>query len=190
MRYVKRKRLFRTRMVYSCLALILILTSCNPVKYSKTVPGQPDADSYSLGKSVDFGYSNSIDTSVIYIYYGELVFTTRSGKSEKVNTYDFLAFKSNGIVLFSRFSRVPVTNENVQTIGGQYCYYKVIDDELVLEMYDYSLKSFFLMYAKIYEDRIVFYKDRVRRFAGGKSKLNMRFNKSAIRYPTSLIWPL
>jgi hypothetical protein len=152
------------------------------------MPGQPKAEYYSFSKQ-NYNQKGSVDTSVIYVYASDLVRTYQSGKTEKVFTYIYLVFKTDGIALFSNDSREPFNQVNIYTIGGQYCYYKVEGDELQLELYDHNVKKFTIMYAKLLPDRVQFYKDKLRTSGGGTSKLDMPFLKSSIKYTKPLTWP-
>lgn len=189
MRYEKRKNLFQQLRDYSGCLLILLLCSCTSVKFTSTVPGQPKAEYYSFSKLNNASFYSRIDTSIIYVYANDLVRTYQGGKTEKVFTYMYLLFKSNGVVLFSNDSRDEFNQTNIYTIGGQYCFYKVEGDEVQLELYDHNVKKFTIMYANILPDRVLFYKDKLRILGGGTSKQNMPFIKSTIKYTRLLKWP-
>lgn len=185
----KRKSLNQQLLGYSCWLSIIFAYSCTSVKFAATMPGQPKAEYYSFSK-LSGNQTTSVDTSVIYVYGNDLVRTYQSGKTEKVYTYKYLIFKSNGFAFFSGSSREAFNQANIYDIsGGQYCFYKVEGNELQLELYDHNVKKFTIMYANILPDRVLFYKDKLRIAGGGTSKQNMPFIKSSIKYTRPLVWP-
>lgn len=189
MHYETRRNLYRQLQGYSFYLWALLLCGCTAVKFTSTMPGQPKAEYYSFSKLSNAQVSNELDTSVIYVYANDLVRTYKSGNVEKVFTYMFLLFKSNGIALFSSDSRESFNQTNIYSIGGQYCFYKIEGNELQLELYDHNLKKFTIMYATVLPDRVHFYKDKLRIAGGGTSKQQMTFTKSSIKYTKPLLWP-
>ena len=153
------------------------------------MPSQPKAEYYSLSK--EHGSPNNfIDTSVIYVFGDEMVLSTPQFKKiEEVKLYQFIVLKSNGVAFYSYFSKEPITQTNLYTIGGDYCYYKIENDRLQIEAYDHKLKKFQILYLKIFPDKIYYYKDKLRVVGGGTSKQNMTFTKSSIKYTRPLTWP-
>lgn len=182
------RNLFRQLQAYSWIWSILFF-GCTPVKYSDTTPTQPKAKYYSFSKLSTPLTNGMIDTSLIYVYESDLVKTYRTGKVEKFYGYVYLVFKANGIAYYSSYSDQPFNQTNIYSTGGQYCFYKVEDDELQLEFYDFHLKRFTISYGKIFDNKIYFFEDKLRMFNGAKSKRNMIFAKSSIKYSKPLIWP-
>ncbi len=176
-------------MVCSAYLLILQWCSCTSVKFTNTLPGQPKPDYYTLNKEHD-SFNSFIDTSVIYVFEGNRVLSTNKFKKiEAVKLYQFIVLKSNRIALYSYFSREAITQLNVYNIGGDYCYYKIDNDILQIELYNHRLRKFQILYLKIYPDKIYNYKDKIRTMGGGTSKQDMTFTKSPIKYMKPLVWP-
>ena len=103
--------------------------------------------------------------------------------------FDFIKFGSNGIAYYSNYSDYPFTETSALSIAGQYCYYKVSNDELELEFYDHLAKHFKIWHGKIYSDKVQFYEYKLRVPAGAKGRLNFIYNKTHIKYTRSLEWP-
>jgi hypothetical protein len=184
-----RRNLYRQPQAYNTYLLILLLCSCTSVKFTNTLPGQPKGKYYTLSK--EHGSFNSLlDTSVIYLFDGDMVVSTSKYKKiEDAKLYQFIILKSNGIAFYSYFSKEPITQTNVYTIAGDYCFYKVEGDELQIEVYDHKLRKFQILYLHIFPEKIHYYKDKLRITGGGTSKQDMRFIKSSIKYTLPLIWP-
>jgi hypothetical protein len=183
-----RRNLYQQLLAYSIYLLTLPLYGCKSVKFTNTLPDQPKAECFIFKGQGSF--SNLLDTSVIYVFNGDRVLSTyKFKKIEEVRLYQFIVLKSNGIALYSYFSREPITQANVYTIGGDYCYYKIENDVLQIEAYDHRLKKFQILYLKIFPDKIYYYKDKLRIVGGGKSKQDVTFAKSSIKYTKPLIWP-
>ena len=173
-----------------CLAIGLIVSltaGCTFVKFTATAPGQPTKSSYSLSKEKSFDLG-AIDTSVVYVNDQDWVITGSKGIKKK-HLFVFLKFSSNGMAYYSNYSETPFDEELLLIIGGQYCYYKVNGDVLELEHYNHLAKKFVLWYARIYDDKLHFNKDKLRVFTGGKGKLNYVFNKKPLRFKRELVWP-
>ena len=179
-------------------AFTLTLYSCSSVKFTKS--GQPLAKYYSFSKETPIGELPLLDTNHIYIMGLDLVTTYLDGKNkltapfsnlrtEKSYKYMYLKFGNNGIAFYSNFTTEPFTVENIYSVGGQYCYYKIESDEIRLEFFDFNLKKFMIMYMQVLPDTIIFYKDKLRIFGGGISKHRHNFKKSDITYSKPLTWP-
>ena len=173
----KRENFCQLPPVYKHWLFILLLSGCTSVKFAKTMPGQPRAYYYSFSKEAGLVQSNKIDTTMIYVNGKDWVRTYQSGRVEKVFSYQYLKFNGNGIAFFSGDSNEPFNGINIYEINGQYCYYKIENGELQLELYDHNLKKFTITYARIYPDSIHFYKDRLRIVGGAKDKLDLVYEK-------------
>jgi hypothetical protein len=159
------------------------------VKFTNTLPDQPKSEYYTFSKEHG-GFNSLIDTSVIYLFDGDMVLSTPNYKKiEDAKLYQFIALKSNGIAFYSYFSKEPISQYNVYTIGGDYCYYKIENDVLQIEVYDHKLRKFQILYLKIFPDKIYYYQDKLRIAGGGTSKQSMAFIKSSIKYTQPLTWP-
>lgn len=184
-----RRNLYQQLRAYNTYLLVLLLYSCASVKFTNTLAGQPKSEYYTFNK--EHGSFNSlIDTSVIYLFGDDMILSTSQYKKiEATKLYQFLVLKSNGIAFYSYFSKEPITQTNLYTISGDYCFYKVEGDELQIEVYDHKLRRFQILYLKIFPDKIHYYKDKLRIPGGGTSKQNMIFMKSSIKYTRPLVWP-
>src|SRR6266498_4905660 len=92
---------------WTTFIICLIFCSCTAVKFTKTVPGQPQASYYSFNKGVALESLKEIDTTIIYVNGKDWVRTYQSGKIEKVFSYQYLKFNSNGTAFFSGDSKEP-----------------------------------------------------------------------------------
>jgi hypothetical protein len=171
------------------LFILLLLSSCTTVRWTQSEPDQVQASYYSLRKSVSSSIGQLLDTTVIYWYGEELAGTYETGRKENVFTHIYLVFKSNGVAYISANSSEPFNEDNIYHTGGQYCYYNVAGDELRLEIYDYHLHKFLIMQGKIYPNKVVFYRDKLRIWGGGVSKGEWIYKKSYVRYVRPLVWP-
>lgn len=170
--------------------LTFLLCSCTKVKFTRTLPHQPKAEYYTFNKNAISNSNSFIDTSTIYVFEGDMVISTSQFKKiEQVKLYQFIVLKSNGIAFYSSFSKEPITQTNVYTITGDYCYYKIQNDILQIEAYDHKLRKFQILYLKIFPDKIHYYKDKLRVAGGGISKQDLTFIKSPIKYDKPLVWP-
>jgi hypothetical protein len=185
----KRENSCRLLQDYKYWLFILIFFGCTSVKFSKTMPGQPQASYYSFSKDAHFGQLANIDTTMLYVNGKDWVRTYQSKKIEKLFSYQFLKFNGNGTAFFSGDSKEAFNGINIYDIRGQFCYYKIEDGELRLELFDHNLKKFTIMYAKVYPDSIHFYRDRLRIPGGGKDKLNLTYSKTSIKFLQPLAWP-
>jgi hypothetical protein len=140
-----------------------------------------------LSKEVNAQTAN-IDTTLIYVHGQDWILNGDFGSKKKFQ-YDFIKFGSNGIAYYSNYSDYPLTESSVLSIRGQYCHYKISNDELQLEFYDHLAKHFKIWYAKIYPDKLQFYEYKLRVTAGAKGKLNFIYNKTPIKYIKPLTWP-
>jgi hypothetical protein len=137
MLYEVRRNLFQLLLVFSFLGIIN--SSCNTVRYAKSVPDQPLQEYYSFSKAKKI-VNNSVDTCVAYIYTDDVVRTYKNGNTETVRTYMFLVFKIDGTAFFSKHSREPITAENIHNLGGQYCFYRNSSKNIEVEFFDHNLK--------------------------------------------------
>ena len=181
------------------LILIATLPGCMPLKIRRTSTGQPLSKYYSFSKEQFRFNSEYLDTSVIYVNGQEWLRTYIGGvkdalfpqnaRIEKTFEYEFIKFGSNGIAFLSSSSKDSINGINIYTLDGQFCYYKVVNNELQLEFFDFRARKFVIWYGQITGAKIQFYKDRLRVWGGGKSKLNLIYEKKTIRYNRVLIWP-
>ena len=153
------------------------------------VPKQPVPDSYHLSREVGSGPVGSLDTAHVYVFENDVIWNYPNGNFEFVHTYKYLKFSPRGIALFSADSRDSISSINVVGIAVQYCFYKIAGDNLTLEFYDVLDRKFHLWYGKVYPDKIQFYKDKLRVFNGGRSKLDGKYYKKNIRYNWPIKWP-
>lgn len=181
----QRQQVYKTLLNF--VIIMFFTNSCSNIKYTTAWPKQPRQESYSLSKEAG-AQTGSIDTSVIYVRGQDWILNGDFGSRKKYQ-YDFMKFGSNGIAYYSNYSDYQFTESSVLSIGGQYCYYKVINNELQIEFYDHLAKHFKVWYAEIYSDKIIFYKEKLRVLAGAKDKLNFIFNKSQVKYIQPLVWP-
>jgi hypothetical protein len=159
------------------------------VKFTSTSPSQPKTDNFTFREQRG-GFSSLIDTSVIYVFENDMVLSTSKFKKiEETKLYQFIVLKSHGVAFYSYFTKEPITQNNVYAIGGDYCYYKIENDTLQIEVYDHKLKKFQILYLKIFPNKIYYYKDKLRTAGGGTSKQDMTFVKSSIKYTKPLVWP-
>ena len=163
------------------------INSCSTLKFTTTWAKQPKQEYYSLSKENNTQIGR-LDTNLIYVNGQDWVLTGDFGSRKKYQ-YDFIKFGKNGIAYYSNYSDYPFTEASILSIGGQYCYYKVRNDELQFEFYDHLAKKFKIWYAKIYLDKIQFYEYRLQVFGGAKGKINFVYYKQLIKYPGTLVWP-
>jgi hypothetical protein len=190
MQYEKNQNLNPLRQDYKIVAalfVVIIIVGCSTVKYTATLPKQPNEECYSLSKEGNHQIGN-IDTAVIYVNEQDWIANGDYG-SKKKHLFVFMKFASNGIAFYSDYDELPFTEMTALSKTGQFCHYRVINDELELEYYSHSLKKFTIMYGSIFTDRIIFYKDKLRILGGGKDKLNLLYQKSATKYTRPLVWP-
>jgi len=166
---------------------VFTFASCTPVKYTKTVHGQPLQSFYFFSKE-ERPIPIRIDTTLIYINAEDWIRTYQNGQTEKLFLYRYFKFDNDGIAFFSNSSKDPITQSNIDIIGGQYCYYKETGDELSVEIYDLHLKKFLIWSPKIYPDKIYFYQHRMRSSAA-KGKLDLVYYKKSTKLSRSLVWP-
>lgn len=93
------------------------------------------------------------------------------------------------MAFYSSLTDKKPTSSNIYSLEGQYCFYKIVDNELQLEFYNEYLKRFTIAYFKIHQDKLVLYKDKLRFWWGAKSKHNIAFNNSDIAYTRRLRFP-
>jgi len=169
------------------LILALMLSSCDMVKYNST--HQPLAKYYSFSTDTSKRELPILDTTHIYILGQDLVRTYRSGNIEKCYLYTFFKFSSTGLAFYSTATEEKPDSSTIYTNPGQYCFYKVVGNEIRLEFYDYHLKRFTIAYLNVYPDKLILYKDKLRVWWGGKSKYNNAYIKSDIAYIRQLQFP-
>ena len=168
------------------ILLTCIFIGCDTVKYAKT--RQPLAKYYSFGKDTTKIDISSVDTTFIYISEQELV-RTNKGRLDTFIGYTFLKSSSNRLAFFGMSTDTKPTASNIYSKDGQYCFYKIVDNELQLEFYDDGLRRFVIAHFKVYSDKLVMYKDKLRVWWGGKSNHNITFNKSDIIFKKELKFP-
>ncbi len=167
--------------------VLYFIAGCTSIKYTTTLPKQPRAEYYSLKEGNDHQLGN-IDTTVIYVNEQDWIANGDRGSSKK-HLFIFMKFAANGIAFYSDYDELPFTEKNALNKAGQFCYYRVRNDELELEYYSHRLKKFTIMYGTIFTDKIIFYKDKLRIPGGGKDKLNLVYRKSIVKFYRPLIWP-
>jgi hypothetical protein len=176
-----------TYQIFICLITVVLIESCSTAKFTQTVPGQPLKQSYSFSKDHSFNI-DKLDTAAIYVNEEDWILTGDYGMRKK-HQFVFLKFSNNGIAYYSNYSEDPFTDSSLLTVSGQYCYYRIEGDELKLEFYDHLIKKFRIWSAKIYPDKLHFYKNKLRVWGGGKGKLNFVFQKREVAFNKPLIWP-
>ena len=189
MHYVKRRNLYQQLQDYKYFFCIFLIFSCKTVQFTSKTSGQPKVEFYTFSNLKTYSTDPKIDTSVIYIYSADLIGTYKNGTTERAFFHRYLIFKKNGIVFLSNSSKDAFSQSNIYRVGGQYCFYQVENGELQLEMYDYNIKKFIILYGRISSDSILFYKDKLRGMVGGIGPQNMLFIKSSVMYSQPLIWP-
>lgn len=189
MQYEKKQSLNQLQQGCKFFLILTIFIGCTSVKYTKSSEGQPLASYYSFSKEVYIHNQIKLDTSNIYANGQDIVRTYNKGGTEKLFVFRFFKFGSNGVAFYSNTIKEPLSARNVNSVNGQYCYYKISDNELLVELYDLHLKKFKIKYAKIYGNKIQFYKERLQTIAGGKEILNLEYQKSDIKFTRPLTWP-
>lgn len=164
-----------------------MLSSCDIVKYNST--NQPLAKYYRFSSEISKRELSVLDTTHIYILGQDLVRTYRSGNIEKFYGYTFFKFSSTGLAFYSTTTEEKPNSSTIYTNPGQYCFYKVVGNEIRLEFYDYHLKRFAIAYFNVYPDKLIMYKVKLRVRWGGKSKYNNAYFKSDIAYNWQLQFP-
>lgn len=190
MHYDTNQSLNQLLLDYKVIAVLFamnFIVGCSAVKFTATLPKQPRTEYYSLSKESDHQVGN-IDTTVIYVNEQDLIANGDYG-SKKMHLLVFIKFASNGIAFYSDYDELPFTETTALNKTGQFCRYRVRNDELELEYFSHRLKKFTILYGTIFADRIIFYKDKLRIQGGGKDKLNLLYQKSTIRYIRPLVWP-
>jgi hypothetical protein len=163
-----------------------------PLKIKRTSTGQPLSKYYSFNKEPFEFNSEYLDTSVVYVNGQELVRAAGSKRDirlEKAIEYTFIKFGANGMAFLSNYTRDSINNLNIHEPDGQFCYYKVVNVDLQLELFDFNYRKFLIWYGKLTPGKIQFYKERLRVWGGGKSKLNLIYEKKPIKYNRVLAWP-
>ncbi len=100
-----------------------------------------------------------------------------------------MKFSGGNKLFYSDYSETPFNGASIMKIGGQHCYYKIIDNEIQVEFYDHLAKKFKIWYGEIHPDKIHFYKYRLRVWGGAKGKLNFVFNKQSVSFKINSLQP-
>lgn len=95
-------------------------------------------------------------------------------------------------MFISNLSLIPISNLEFNEINqGQYCFYRIENKKITVELFDYRLKLFRYWYGIVDKDKIVFTKYKLRTFGGGKGSLaNHTFRRenvlltSRVEFPT------
>lgn len=175
------------KFITSLIIFALTFSACDIVKYTST--HQPLAKYYRFSHNTSQREPSVPDTTFIYVLGQDHVRTYQSGNIEKLYGYTFLKFSSNGLAFYSSTTEEKPNSSNIYTNSGQYCFYKVVGNEIRLEFYDYHLKRFTIAYLNVYPDKLIMYKDKLRVWWGGQSKHNNAYIKSDIAYTRQLQFP-
>jgi len=184
---------------FKFVILVFLFVSCGflPPKWVHLPHGgkQPVNSSYHLSKE-NYIFSSLIDTNSIYMLEIELVKVDRHGKiiREKRINYEFLCFNSDGICFVSNYIlEYPVEIEVKQYIEfnvGQFCYYKITGNLIIIESYNYLTKIFEYWYGNILSNgNIHFFKRKGRPWATYTGKLNDIYQKTDLKRLSPLNFP-
>lgn len=182
---------YRLRLGFEIIVISILWCGCRTIQFEKTDADQPKALCYSLNNKTTkaFEFSPFLDLQSVYINEMAVAATYENRKVEKFTGYEYLQFGFDQIAFASRRSKEKITTALIALRAGQYCYYNVKEEKILLEFYDFHLKKFIIWEGRIYPDKIHFYKGRVRGFTGGKEKLNLVYHKRHIENLQKLIWP-
>ena len=88
------------------------------------------------------------------------------------------------------YSVRPSQTEFESMPSGVYCFYKVHDNKITLEVFDYHLKLFKFWHGIVDKDKIVFTDYKIRTLGGGKASLdNYTFKKETIALKSLVEFP-
>lgn len=182
---------YRLHWGFETIILAILCFGCKTVQFEKSGANQPKALCYSLYKTIDSSKGfDSLLLQSVFINEMDVANTFESGRVDKYTGYHYLQFGFGGIAFYSSRYKIKITNEAIAQRNGQYCYYKIENEKILLELYDFHLKKFIMWQGRIGEDKIHFYSARIRGFAGGKEKINIVYYKKHVENLPTLIWPL
>jgi len=177
------------------MILILIASMVQSCNYNRKLLGStryPDQISrkyYSFSDEVnELGSNSLIDTTAVYLSIGVW---TLGGKPQKQILYSYIRFSGKGVAFISNdYSVRPSQAEFESMPSGVYCFYKLNDNKITLEVFDYHLKLFQFWHGIIDKDKIVFTDYKIRTFGGGKGSLhNYTFRKETVALKSLVEFP-
>ena len=179
------------------LLFIPFFASCGllPPKWAKkgTNYKQAVAKEYHLSKN-KFVYNPVIDTNAVYVCSKELVSFERYSESMQAKPrtcYTFIRFTNRGVALASGWICRRLENDDFNDKEiGQFCFYKIEDDKIVLESYRYDLALFEYEYGKVRRNGdIMFYKAKGRPWGTYTEWDKDLYRKTAAVLTTKLVFP-
>lgn len=171
-------------------SILLFVQSCGYkrklIDYTK-YSNQIDKKYYKLS-SQKFVYDPIIDTLSVYTSSRVLTF---DGKPEVYETFGFIRFSAQGVMFISNILLTPPSSLEFNGMNqGQYCFYRIENRKITVELFDYRLRLFRYWYGTVYQDRIVFTDYKLRTLGGAKGSLNNdTFTKQHIESKSKVEFP-
>lgn len=113
------------------------------------------------------------------------------GKPKKHVLYSFIRFSGEGVVFMSKFYTIRPSQIEFESMpSGVFCFYKLNENKITVEVFDYHLKLFQLWHGIVDKDKIVFTDYKIRTFDGGKGSLhNYTFKKETVSLKSLVEFP-